>query len=186
MLTSISPLGERARGNRWAITVTAYVVASVLGGLTTGAVLGAVGSVVDVSPLVAAAVCAIAALADLAHRLPTIRRQVDEDWLTRYRGWVYGVGYGYQLGLGVVTIVTSAATYAAIALCLLSGSLAAGAAIGGCFGLMRALPILLLRTAQTPDRLRSVAASLERLSGRAGHATTVVLAGAAVALAVTA
>jgi hypothetical protein len=168
------------------MTVTAYIVASVLGGLTTGALLGAAGSSVDVSPLVAAAVCAVAAVADLLHRLPTIRRQVDEDWLTRYRGWVYGVGYGYQLGLGVVTIVTSAATYATVALCLLSSSLLVGAAIGMCFGLVRALPILVLRTAKTPERLRSIAASLERLSSGAGRATTVVLAAAAVALAVTA
>ncbi|MDT7545820.1 MAG: hypothetical protein QOE99_1930 [Actinomycetota bacterium] len=186
MLTSISPLGERARGNRWAVTVTAYVVASVLGGLTTGAAVGAIGSLADVPVLVAAAVCAVAAAADLVHRLPTIRRQVDEDWLTRYRGWVYGVGYGYQLGLGLVTIVTSAATYATVALCLLSGSPVVGAAIGTAFGLVRALPILLLRSADTPDRLRSVAATLERLAAVARRATAVVLAGAAVALAVTA
>jgi hypothetical protein len=186
MLTSISPLGERARGNRWVVTVTAYVVASLLGGLTIGGLLGLAGSTFDVSAWVAAAVCAAAALLDLVRRLPTIRRQVDEDWLTRYRGWVYGLGFGYQLGLGVVTIVTSAATYAALALCLLSGSAFAGLAIGGCFGLVRALPILALRGARTPDALRSVAARLEVLSAVAGRATTVVLAAAAVTLAVTA
>ena len=186
MLTSISPLGERARGNRWTVTVTLYVVASVLGGLTTGALLGFAGSFLDASAWVAAAVCAVAALLDLVRRLPTIRRQVDEDWLTRYRGWVYGVGYGYQLGLGVVTRVTSAATYAMLGLCLLSGSTAAGLAIGGCFGLARALPILALRGAQTPDRLREIAARLEGLAADAGRATTVVLAAAAVTLAVTA
>src|SRR3954468_12788649 len=186
MLTSISPLGERARGNRWAVTVTVYVVASLLGGLTTGAVLGFAGSFLDVSGWVAAGVCAVAALLDVVRRLPTIHRQVDEDWLTRYRGWVYGVGFGYQLGLGVVTIVTSAATYATMALCLLSGSTAAGLAIGGCFGLVRALPILALRGASTPDALRAIAARLEVLSAAAGRATTVVLAAAAVTLAVTA
>ena len=186
MLTSISPLGERARGNRWVVTVTMYVVASVLGGLTIGGLLGYAGSYVDVTAWVAAAACAAAALLDLVRRLPTFRRQVDEDWLTRYRGWVYGAGFGYQLGLGVVTIVTSAATYAMLVLCLLSGSTAAGLAIGGCFGLVRALPMLALRGAQTPDRLRDIAARLEQLSSAAGRATTVVLAGAAVALAVTA
>jgi hypothetical protein len=186
MLTSISPLGERARGNRWTVTVTAYVVASVLGGLTTGALLGFAGSFADVSVWVAAAVCLVAAVLDAVRRLPTIRRQVDEDWLARYRGWVYGIGYGYQLGLGVVTIVTSAATYATVALCLLSGSTLAGLAIGGCFGLVRALPILALRGAQTPDQLRSVAARLERLSSASGRATVVVLAVSAAALAVAA
>jgi hypothetical protein len=186
MLTSISPLGERARGNRWTVTVTAYVVASVLGGLTTGGLLGFAGSFFDVSMWVAAVVCAMAAVLDVVRRLPTIRRQVDEDWLTRYRGWVYGVGYGYQLGLGVVTIVTSAATYAMLALCLLSGSVVAGLTIGGVFGLVRALPILALRGAQTPDGLRAIAARLEVLSAGAGRATTAVLATAAVLLAVTA
>src|SRR5690349_7045141 len=164
MLTSISPLGERARGNRWGMTVAVYVAASVLGGLTTGALLGAAGSLLDPLPLVAAAVCVAAAVADLLHRLPTMRRQVDEDWLTRYRGWVYGAGFGFQLGLGLVTIVTSAATYATVALCLLSGGVASGAAIGGVFGLVRALPILLLHDATTPERLRSVGAGLERLA----------------------
>lgn len=38
-----------------------------------------------------------------ALRLPGPARQVDEDWLARYRGWVYGAGFGTQLGLGVVT-----------------------------------------------------------------------------------
>jgi hypothetical protein len=186
MLTSISPLGERARGNRWATTAAAYVVGSLLGGLTIGAVLGTAGSVVPDSRLVAAAVCAIAAVADLTGRLPALHRQVDEDWLTRYRGWVYGAGYGYQLGLGAVTIATSAATYAALALCLLSGSPVAGAAIGGCFGLVRALPLLQLRRADTPEQLRSVAARLEQLASPASRATTAVLAAAAAALLVTA
>ena len=36
------------------------------------------------------------------------RRQVNEDWMARYRGWAYGAGFGLQLGLGVVTIVTTA------------------------------------------------------------------------------
>ncbi|MDX6198638.1 MAG: hypothetical protein QOJ79_1789 [Actinomycetota bacterium] len=186
MLTSISPLGERARGNRWAVTVTLYVIASLLGGVTIGALLGFAGSFFDATPWLAAAACAVAAGLDLVRRLPTLRRQVDEDWLTRYRGWVYGVGFGYQLGLGVVTIVTSAATYAMLALCLLSGSTVAGLAIGGCFGLVRALPLLALRGAVTPDALRAIAARLEVLSAAAGRTATVVLAGAAVVLAVTA
>ena len=175
MLTSISPLGERARANRWATTVTAYVVASALGGLTIGSLLGAAGSAWHASALVAVAVCALAALCDVSGRRPTLHRQVDEDWLFRYRGWVYGAGYGYQLGLGIVTIVTSASTYAMLALCFLSGGVASGAAIGGTFGLVRALPLLGLRSASTPVRLRDVAARLEQLSRAAGRATVVAL-----------
>jgi hypothetical protein len=189
MLTSISPLGERGRGNRWARTVTAYVAGSVLGGATMGAVLGLLGSPLHPSGgvlLAAAVVCAVAAVLDVTRRVPTGRRQVDEDWLTRYRGWVYGLGFGYQLGLGVVTVVTSAATYATVGLCLLSGSVVAGTAIGALFGLVRAVPILRLRGATTPERLRSVAARLEVLSRAAGRVTTAALAVAAGALAVAA
>jgi hypothetical protein len=189
MLTSISPLGERGRGNRWAWTVAVYVASSLLGGATSGAVLGLLGSALDPSRpvlVVAAIVCALAAIIDVTRPVPTWRRQVDEDWLTRYRGWVYGFGFGYQLGLGFVTVVTSAATYAALALCLLSGDVVAGTAIGACFGLVRALPILRLHSATTPDRLRAVAARLERASRAAGRATTAALAASAAALAVAA
>src|SRR5687767_11947458 len=158
MLTSISPLGERARGNRWGLTATACVIGSVLGGAAVGTLLGAVGDLLlRPLPLIAAAVCVLAAIADLAGLLPRGSRQVDEDWLVRYRGWVYGFAFGAQLGVGVVTIVTSAATYAVLALCLLSGSVTTGLAIGATFGLVRALPLLRLRTAHTPDALRTLA-----------------------------
>ena len=184
MLTSISPLGERARGNRWAVTVGAYVVGSLLGGAAIGALLGGIGQLLLDDPLryVAAGVCLLAAVADLTGLLPRGSRQVNEDWLGRYRGWVYGLAFGAQLGLGVVTIVTSAATYAMLALCLLSGSLTAGLAIGATFGLVRALPILRLRSATTPAALRDVGSQLERLAQLAGRATAAVLATAAVVL----
>src|SRR3954468_17183297 len=142
MLTSISPLGERARGNRWPVTVGAYLLGSLLGGAVVGGLLGLVGDVLlQPLPLFGALVCVAAAIADLAGLLPRGKRQVDETWLNSYRGWVYGLGFGAQLGVGVVTIVTSASTYAVWGLCLLTGSTVAGLAIGATFGLARALPI---------------------------------------------
>src|SRR3954451_10220119 len=183
MLTSISPLGERARGNRWSVTVAAYLLGSLLGGAAVGGLLGLAGELLlQPLPLIGAVVCVAAAIADLAGLLPRGRRQVDEAWLNSYRGWVYGFGFGAQLGVGVVTIVTSAATYAVWALCLLTGSTAAGVAIGATFGLARALPILLLRKATTPVALRAVGARLERLATIAARSTAAVLAGAAVVL----
>ncbi len=190
MLTSISPLGERARGNRYRTTATAYVVASVLGGAVTGVVLGAVGRL-TVAHLPAAArvvlavvACLVAVLSDAARgpRLPGGHRQVDEDWLTRYRGWVYGAGFGFQLGLGVVTIVTSAATWAVLALVLLGGTPTGGVLVGVVFGLVRALPVLAVRRADTPVRLRTAAARLEQLGLGAARATAGALAVAAAAL----
>jgi hypothetical protein len=185
MLTSISPLGERARGNRWPVTVTAYVIGSVLAGGAVGAALGLLGDLLlRPLPLLAAGVCLAAAAADLMGLLPRGSRQVNEDWLGRYRGWVYGLAYGAQLGVGVVTIVTSAATYAVLALCLLSGDVGVGLGIGAAFGLVRALPILLLRKASTPEALRAVGARLEHLAAVAARSTTAVLAAAALVLVV--
>jgi hypothetical protein len=179
MLTSITPLGERGRGNRWAVTTTAYAVGCALGGATTGLVLGAVGALLPPLPvlLVAGAACLAAALADaVPGRLPVGRRQVDERWLGHYRGWVYGVGFGFQLGLGFVTIVTSAATFAVLAVALLTQSTLAGALVGLVFGAARALPALLVRRVDSPERLRGLARRVDQSSGAAARTTVAALA----------
>src|SRR3954454_5081940 len=160
MLSSISPLGERARAARWGLTVTAYVVGSLLGGTAIGAVAGAVGAALPRTWLTSpAAVWAVVALLlvglvlDLrsgSQGLPSWRRQVDEAWLARYRGWVYGLGFGLQLGAGVLTIVTSSTVYAALLLAAWSGQVWVGLLIGATFGLARALPILTLHDVQAP------------------------------------
>src|SRR4029079_903491 len=112
MLASITPLGERGRGASWRRTVTAYVVASIVGGAAVGAALGAVGRLLHVQDsrgtlALAGVVALVAATVAIAGRLPTLRRQVDETWMNRYRDWVYGAGFGFQLGVGAMTIVTS-------------------------------------------------------------------------------
>lgn len=188
MLTSINPLGERARGNHWWATVLPYLVASAVGGATTGAILGAIGALlgaVDVVPAtavrwIAAGALLAAAAADVAPwRVPGGVRQVDEAWLYRYRGWFYGAGYGWQLGTGVLTVVTSAATYALLVVLLLTGSPPAAAAIGAVFGLVRALPVLAVRRVTTPQQLRRMAGRLEVAARPAavGTAATVALSG---------
>ncbi len=129
MLGSISPVGEASRRQRWWITATAYTIGSVLAGAGMGLLLGGAGQLVaTLWPLpeavriaILGAVVALGALFDakvIRRPLPTWRRQVDERWLTTYRGWVYGVGFGLQLGTGVVTIVPSAVTYTALAAAL--------------------------------------------------------------------
>jgi hypothetical protein len=85
--------------------------------------------------------------------LPSVRRQVNEDWLHRYRGGVYGFGFGFQLGLGVATIVTTAAVYVTFALAFLSASALVGLAIGATFGSVRGLSILLAARVQSPQQL---------------------------------
>lgn len=192
MLTSITPLGERGRASRWPVTVTAYVIGSAAGGLVIGTIGGLLGATLPLQrrPVAVAAlavlalVCALAVLVEL--RLlpapPTLRRQVDEDWLHRYRGWVYGVGFGAQLGFGVATIVTSTSLYVTLLLAVLTGSPAGGAVVGLVFGLVRALPVVGLRSVRTPDRLRTAARRTTRLEPVAQH----VVAGALTLLALAA
>jgi sulfite exporter TauE/SafE len=192
MLSSISPLGERARAARWGLTVTAYVVGSLLGGTLLGIVAGAVGSALPAHWLTSpAAVWAVVALLLLGLVLdlrsgqlgpPSWRRQVDEAWLARYRGWVYGLGFGVQLGLGVVTIVTSSTVYATVVMAAVTGSLGAGALVGAVFGLVRSLPALALWRVEDRADLHRVFEQLERLRAGADAAARAALVGAAVAV----
>src|SRR5439155_1825334 len=180
MLGSITPLGERGRGSRWWLTVTVYLVGSPLGGVAIGAALGLVGSwiaggmPVTVRLAVIAAAVIAGSLADLGPfglRLPTVRRQVDEGWRTAYRGWVWGFGYGIQLGTGVVTVVTTSTVYATWVAAGLSGRAVAGAVIGVTFGLARAVPVVSVAGVRRPDQLLRVDAVLARWAGPARRAT---------------
>jgi MFS family permease len=186
MLARISPLGERARGNRWGLTAGAYATASVAAAVLLGSLLGGAIAPFAGSPSARLVVLAAAALAagaiDLAApaRLPTLHRQVDEDWVSRYRGWVYGAGFGAQLGVGVITVVTTASVYAWLVGAAVSGSALAGGMVGAAFGAARAAPLLAVRRADSPPALRRVLARLAAWAD-AGH---LVAAGACVAIGV--
>jgi hypothetical protein len=159
MLASITPLGERGRRRRWGTTVTAHVTGSALGGAATGALVGTVGWLLlrrvswEGRTALLAAVLAAGLLLDLAGTVPGPRRQVDESWLDRYRGWVYGAGFGFQLGAGIVTIVSASAVYVVFGAAIASASPAAGAAIGAVAGLLRGATLLAAARVRTPEQL---------------------------------
>ncbi|MGI8904686.1 MAG: hypothetical protein ACR2IP_13780 [Solirubrobacteraceae bacterium] len=182
MLASITPLGERGRQARWPITLAAFVLGNLAAGCAAGALAGGVGDIVlpvsfggHLRLLTLATAALVSIVLDAGPvALPGPRRQVDERWLDRYRGWAYGLGYGLQLGLGVTTVVTSAATYIAIVAACLTATAAGGALILGCFGAARGLTLLAGAHVRTPQRLIALHAWLERrrrLSGRAGLAS---------------
>ncbi len=186
MLSSINPLGERARRQGFWVTASWYLLGSLMGGLALGSVSGLIGSILPSGNWRAFAVivvCLVGAGLDMIGRQPpSIHRQVDENWLAKYRGWVYGWGFGFQLGLGVVTIVTTASVYTTIALAMLSGSLVFGAVVGGIFGLARAVSIFLVAGAHDPGTLRR---ALRNLQGGLSSARLLVV-GAQTAAAMTA
>jgi len=188
MLASINPLGERGRNQNYRITVTAYIVGSTLAGAALGGALGLLGAPVA-TPSLALGIVAAVAIAGLlldasrfGLRVPGPRRQVDENWLVTYRGWVYGAGFGAQLGLAFLTIVTASATWVAFACALFAGSAPAGIVIGTTFGLVRSLPILAASRVRDPGALRALVRRLERLRPRVAATTNVVQGVAAAGL----
>lgn len=171
MLASITPLGERGRHSHYAVTVIAFLLGGAAAGALEGLALGAIGALIlgglpGATRLIALAVALGVAIAvDLQPGpAPGPRRQVNEQWLDRYRGWVYGLGFGAQLGVGVSTIVTSAGTYVALLAALLSARPAAGAVILGLYGAVRGLTPLLAARSQTTGQLMALHARLARAS----------------------
>lgn len=186
MLGSITPLGERGRGSRWSVTVAAYLIGSAAGGVALGAALGWIGSPLTASPATRLAILGLAIAIGVAFdlgiaglRLPTTHRQVDETWRSQYRGWVWGLTFGVQLALGVVTVVTTALVYVAWLAAFVAGSAAAGALVGLAFGLARALPILTVAGVRTSGQLLGVDRALQRFARPARRLT--VAAGASIA-----
>ena len=184
MLTSISPLGERARGNRWSLTVAWLALGAVLGGAVVGTALGALGQALaaalgDATRLVVlAGACAAAAAWDLSGRRLPGRRQVNEDWLVAYRSWVYGAGFGVQLGAAVATVVNTALVPLFMLAALLAGDMAAGLVIGSVFGAARGASMALSSGVRTPEDLRRLHRRLDFHADRARR----LGAGAAAAL----
>jgi hypothetical protein len=169
MLASITPLGERGRNATWGITVAAFILGATAAGAALGAALAALGSLIVPASagtrsrlIVLALGAGVAIVLDAVPRaVPGPRRQVNERWLDEYRGWVYGLGFGAQLGLAVTTIVSSAATYVALLAALLAPSVAGGALIVGCFGVSRGLTVVPGAWIRTPRHLLGMHRVLE-------------------------
>lgn len=174
MLASITPLGERGRGQRYWLTTVSFVAGATGGGILAGATAGGIGDLLGLDGLssqlrlgVLATAMLVGAIVDrsTAFRLPSTRRQVDASWLTTYRGWVYGGGFGAQLGVGVGTIVTSSATYCGLLAAALLGSVHAGLIVMGAFGLLRGLAVLPAARVRTTDQLMRLSGRLEMIGG---------------------
>ena len=145
MLSQITPFTERARHQRFGVTAGWFVAGSVLGGATLGVVAGlgaaatsAAGLSSDGALAILAGLALVAAAVDggvFGFRPPFFRRQVNEDWLPRYRGWLYGVGFGWQVGVGIATYIMTAAVFLTVAVGVLTADPAAAFAIAVLFGL---------------------------------------------------
>jgi hypothetical protein len=163
MLSTITPLSERAKGHSYRSTVSWFILGSTVGGATLGALmaLGAAGvGSLDPAPATLGATALGAALVAAASdsgvtgvRLPIHRRQVNERWLDHYRSWVYGAGFGWQIGSGVSTYITTSAVYLMIVLGALTTEPVTALAAGTGFGVVRGVAVLMTRHLEGPSDL---------------------------------
>jgi hypothetical protein len=152
MLSTITPLGEAGRGNRFRTTASWFILGATLGGAVLGlgaallaAIVGAAGLSANGALAVAAALAAISAIADaglFGLHVPYHRRQVNELWLDDYRPWVYGGGFGFQIGLGFATYIMTSALVLLVALAALTGEPLVALGLGTLFGFARGLGVL--------------------------------------------
>lgn len=186
MLSTITPIGERGRNHRYAGTATWFILGAVLGGATLGAggaLLAAAVGALDLSAGAALGTAAVLAAVTIASdlqlggfRLPAHIRQVNEGWLGQYRSWVYGGGFGWQIGVGLATYVTTAAVYLMIAMAALTSSPVVAFAVLTGFGLVRGLAVLLGRRLTSPERLLALHRRLDELLPTAQRAVVLVQA----------
>jgi sulfite exporter TauE/SafE len=189
MLSSIHPLGEKGRNNKWSLTIASFTLGSVAAGSLVGFGLGWVGSfafqsVSDQVLLIATAATAVfaGALDIVAITPPGSERQVNETWIGHYRGWIYGGSFGIELGLGLMTYVVTWGVYATLIAETLTASPLWGALVGAVFGLGRAVAPLLAGRIDRPSRLTSFHQRMARLGApvRKGAAISTTSLGALV------
>jgi hypothetical protein len=168
MLSSITPFGERTRGHRYPVTAAWFVVGATLGGAMLGAIAAGLAWFVSAVHLnahpgwLAGAVALIAGAAAAIDAglfgdvIPIWRRQVNDAWLSRYRSWVYGAGFGWQLGVGLATYIMTAAVFAVPLLAAATGNPAAAVSICIIYGFVRGTAVLATTKVESPARLRAL------------------------------
>jgi len=179
VLGTMNPLGERARGQDYRRVVMLFILGSAAGGLLLGLGVGLVGDaimpsagslVVDSLALALLAGAVVGDAVNLRRKggariAVSPRRQVSDRWLYRLRGWVYALGFGFQLGLGIVTVVNSYSLYVAIACSFLGGPMA-GILIGLTYGAMRGGSLLLGAHVKSSEQVMALGRLLEQTAVR--------------------
>jgi hypothetical protein len=163
MLASITPLSEVGRGHRYRATAAWFVVGATLGGAALGGAVAALAlacGAMSLTPREVSAIALGAAIMTVASdtglggfRLPVHHRQVNERWLDQFRPWVYGAGFGWQIGTGLATYIVTAAVYLMVVLAALSGNVWLALGVGILFGLVRGLAVCLGRQITSTDAL---------------------------------
>jgi hypothetical protein len=163
MLSQLTPVGEASRGYRYRTTATWFVLGAIVGGATLGALMAGLAAAVSALGAtstallgVAAGLAVVGATVDsgvLGFMPPFFKRQVNEYWLSKYRAWVYGSGFGWQIGAGVTTYIMTAAVFVTIAYGALTAGPVAALVLGVFFGFVRGLAVLLTARSRSTAEL---------------------------------
>jgi hypothetical protein len=189
MLSTITPVTEQGRGRNYWATVPWYLIGALAGGATLGgaaALLSIPVGAVDLAPEVALGIAGlftvVSIFSDLGvggFHLPRHKRQVDRHWLDDYRSWVYGTGFGWQIGVGLATFIVTTGIYVMVLIAVLGGSPAQAMLLGVVFGGIRGLAIFLGAGASTLDNLHSLHRRITRLEPSSRLVMFIVQAGVA-------
>ncbi|HKZ19870.1 MAG TPA: hypothetical protein VJQ57_07160 [Acidimicrobiia bacterium] len=155
MLSVITPLQEQGRGNRFRATALWFLLGATVGGAMLGglmAVLAAgwkgLGASVEEALAITTFATLVAVVSDgklFGFQLPGHDRQVNERWLDQYRSWVYGGGFGWQIGVGFATYIMTAGLYLLVLVAAVGASISGALILGTVFGLVRGLAVFAAR-----------------------------------------
>lgn len=149
MLSTITPMTEATRGHRFSVTAWWYLLGALAGGVTLGAFMAILGRLIGpITEGQQLLVLALAALVSVVSdgrlgglQLPGHDRQVNEHWLDRYRAWVYGAGFGWQIGFGLSTYIMTAGVYWLVIAGVIGNSAVNALLLGTVFGLIRGMAV---------------------------------------------
>lgn len=150
MVETITPVVHGGSRSRYLLSIALHTLGATLAAAAFGALLGALGAVLD-APWGRAGVAAIAAVAavyllregfGLPVPIPDRHRQVPEWWRTFFSPSMAAFLYGLGLGIGFLTFLTFGTFVAVAVAAFVSGDALVGAALCGCFGLTRGLSVL--------------------------------------------
>ncbi len=94
---------------------------------------------------------------------------------------MYGVGFGWQIGVGVATYIMTAAVFLVVLMAAMSLNPVDAVVLCGWFGVARGLAVLLTAKADTPARLRALHHRFDTLGPAVRVAVIAVQAGVALA-----
>jgi hypothetical protein len=145
--------------------------------LATGVAAAGLGSTTAAVLVCLAALVAAASDARLGgFHLPVHHRQVNERWLDGFRPWVYGAGFGWQIGSGLVTYIKTATVYLVVVVAALTGAPWVALGIGVLFGLVRGCAVYLGSHITSPTEL----SEMHRRLAAWDHPSRAVVVGVAV------